>query len=261
MENFEYTKEFWNNLNQLVKDNEIIIDRPKGSSHPKYKKIIYEIDYGYIKNTNAMDGNEIDVFKGSLNNKNVNTIICTVDLLKKDIEIKILICCTEIEKERAYNFLNNSDYMKAILIKKEVSLNNKKREIIKVKEGTNFLNIYELLEDCIYEPNEEKVKNILLKHQNGEITLFGYYLDDKIIGIIGVQNNSNNIQVSNFAIHPEYRGKKIGSELMDYIMKLNKTIILETDDDAVVFYRKYGFICEEFNDEKKGKRYSCKYFQ
>ena len=261
MENFEYTKEFWNNLNQLIKDNEIIIDRPKGSNHPKYKNIVYEIDYGYIKNTKAMDGNEIDVFKGSLNNKNVNTIICTIDLLKKDIEIKVLICCTEIEKEIVYKFLNSSEYMKAILIKKEILLNNKKKEIIEVKKDTNFQNIYELLEDCIYEPNEEKVKNILYKHQIGEITLFGYYLDDKIIGVIGVQNISDNIQISNFAIHPEYRGMKIGSELMDYIKKQNKTIILETDDDAVVFYRKYGFICEEFIDKRKGKRYSCKYIQ
>jgi inorganic pyrophosphatase len=90
MENLmDYDNEFWEYLNKLVMENEIIIDRPKGTKHPKYSDIVYELDYGYIKNTKAIDGDEIDVFKGSLQNKNVNTIICTIDLLKHDIEISV----------------------------------------------------------------------------------------------------------------------------------------------------------------------------
>jgi inorganic pyrophosphatase len=103
-------------LNKLVSENEIIIDRPKGTRHPKFNNMVYELDYGYIKNTKAMDGKEIDVFIGSLHNKNVNKIICTVDLLKKDIEIKILIGCTISEIEKVYSFLNNSEYMKALIL-------------------------------------------------------------------------------------------------------------------------------------------------
>jgi inorganic pyrophosphatase len=119
MENLmDYDNEFWEYLNKLVMENEIIIDRPKGSKHPKYSDMVYELDYGYIKNTKAIDGNEIDVFKGSLHNKNVNTIICTIDLLKRDIEIKLLIGCTVSEIQKVYNFLNNSNYMRAIIIKK-----------------------------------------------------------------------------------------------------------------------------------------------
>jgi inorganic pyrophosphatase len=116
----DYNNDFWEYLNKLVMENEIIIDRPKGTRHPKFDNMIYELDYGYIKNTKAMDGNEIDVFKGSLHNKNVNKIICTIDLLKKDIEIKILIGCTVFEVEKVYNFLNNSEYMKALVIEKNI---------------------------------------------------------------------------------------------------------------------------------------------
>lgn len=38
------------------------IDRPKNSVHPKYREIIYPINYGYIENTISGDGEEIDVY-------------------------------------------------------------------------------------------------------------------------------------------------------------------------------------------------------
>ena len=44
-----------------------------------------------------MDGAGIDVWVGS-REKQVDAIMCTVDLIKKDSEIKILIGCTEEEK-------------------------------------------------------------------------------------------------------------------------------------------------------------------
>lgn len=34
-------KEFWNALDELVSNSEIVIDRPKGTSHPKYPDFIY----------------------------------------------------------------------------------------------------------------------------------------------------------------------------------------------------------------------------
>jgi len=114
----EYDNAFWEYLENIIKNNGVIIDRPKGTRHPKYNDMIYVIDYGYIKNTKSMDGGGIDVFIGTDNNKYIDTIICVIDLLKKDSEIKILIGCTEEEKIEVYNFLNNSNYMKAIMIKR-----------------------------------------------------------------------------------------------------------------------------------------------
>ncbi len=109
--------EFWTAIDELVKNSEIVIDRPKGSSHPKYKEFIYQIDYGYLKNTSSMDGMGIDVWVGSAG-KNVDAIMCTVDLMKKDSEIKILIGCTEEEKEIVYKTHNDTQFMKGILIRR-----------------------------------------------------------------------------------------------------------------------------------------------
>ena len=42
-------REFWKTLDELVADSIIVIDRPKGTAHPKYPDFIYKIDYGYLK--------------------------------------------------------------------------------------------------------------------------------------------------------------------------------------------------------------------
>lgn len=40
----------------------VIIDRPLGSFHPKYKDIYYPINYGYIEGIMAPDGEEQDAY-------------------------------------------------------------------------------------------------------------------------------------------------------------------------------------------------------
>ncbi len=109
--------EFWAAIDKLVSESEIIIDRPKGSSHPKFPDFIYRVDYGYLKNTSSMDGGGIDVWVGS-GKREVCAVMCIVDLMKKDSEIKILIGCTEEEKNIVYDTHNETESMKGILIER-----------------------------------------------------------------------------------------------------------------------------------------------
>lgn len=80
--------------------------------------MIYPVDYGYLERTTSMDDSGIDIWIGSQTKKNLDTILCIIDRLKKDSEIKILLGCTEEEKEVIYNFSNNK-YMSALLIKRD----------------------------------------------------------------------------------------------------------------------------------------------
>lgn len=112
-----YNAEFWYALDELMNHSEIVIDRPKGSSHPKYPEFIYQVDYGYLKNTSSMDGGGIDIWLGSGERK-IDAIMCIVDLMKKDSEIKILIGCTEEEKSIVYETHNETQFMKGILIRR-----------------------------------------------------------------------------------------------------------------------------------------------
>lgn len=111
------SSEFWKALDDLLENSEIVIDRPKGTSHPKYPDFIYKVDYGYLKNTSSMDGAGIDVWVGS-GDKIIDAIMCIIDLMKRDSEIKILIGCTEDEKRIIYQTHNETEYMKGILIRR-----------------------------------------------------------------------------------------------------------------------------------------------
>jgi inorganic pyrophosphatase len=93
---------FWKAMTELLTTSVIIIDRPKGSTHPRYGEAVYPLDYGYLENTTSSDGGGIDVWIGSLNSamdqgntKILTGILCTFDTLKRDAEIKLLIGCTK----------------------------------------------------------------------------------------------------------------------------------------------------------------------
>ena len=95
---------FWHEISELVKTNQIVIDRPKDSAHPRYPKFFYPLDYGYLENTTASDGSGIDVWLGSRNDKMLTGILCTFDTLKRDMEIKILLGCTNDDLQLIQKF-------------------------------------------------------------------------------------------------------------------------------------------------------------
>ena len=84
---------FWTKLDRLVAGGAIRIDRPAGSAHPRYPSFIYPLDYGYLEGVGSSDGNDLDVWVGSLPGGAVTAILCTVDLAKRDVEVKILLGC------------------------------------------------------------------------------------------------------------------------------------------------------------------------
>ena len=118
MKKTKYDQSFWRALDILLKSCEVIIDRPKGAQHPRYPDCIYPLDYGYLKGTLSLDNSGIDIWKGSNNKNSINGILCTIDLHKKDSEIKILIDCNQEEKGKILDFHNEKD-MHAILIDRE----------------------------------------------------------------------------------------------------------------------------------------------
>ncbi len=109
---------FWAAAGQLVATSEIVIDRPKGSTHPSHPEAIYPVAYGYLKGTSASDGEGIDVWVGSLEPGNISGVVCTFDLRKRDAELKLLLGCTSREEYQILSFLNKGE-MAAILVAKD----------------------------------------------------------------------------------------------------------------------------------------------
>lgn len=81
---------YWRILDELVSTSTIVIDGPRGTSHPQYPDSVYPVDYGYLRDTESMDGDGIDVWVGTAS-CGIDAIICVADLVKRDSEIKILI--------------------------------------------------------------------------------------------------------------------------------------------------------------------------
>ena len=110
--------EFWNAPDRLLQESQIVIDRPKGSTHPRFPHVCYPMNYGYLAGTASMDGDGTDLWRGSLQTQTADAVICTVDLMKRDSEIKLMLGCTEEEKRIILDFQNDSPYMKGILIQR-----------------------------------------------------------------------------------------------------------------------------------------------
>lgn len=106
--------EFWAALDRLATECQVVIDRARGSAHPRYPDLIYPLDYGYLAGTSAGDGAGIDVWVGSLASRAVTGVICTVDLHKRDAELKVLLGCTPAEARRLQAF--HSDGAQAALL-------------------------------------------------------------------------------------------------------------------------------------------------
>lgn len=101
---------FWIAMMKLLASRPLVIDRPKGSRHPRYEDMIYPFDYGYLADTTSGDGGGIDVWLGSLtmkekdNPRTLTGILCTFDTLKRDAEIKLLVDCSREDILTIRNF-------------------------------------------------------------------------------------------------------------------------------------------------------------
>jgi inorganic pyrophosphatase len=100
--------EFWDYLDRLVEECPVVIDRPRGSIHPRYPKLIYPLAYGYLEGSTSVDGGGIDVFVGQEGGTRICGMMCTVDLHKLDAEIKLLLGCTEADIRMIFEWLNGA---------------------------------------------------------------------------------------------------------------------------------------------------------
>jgi len=86
--------------------------------------------------------------------------------------------------------------------------------------------------------------------EEAENTLATYFVakeDDKIVGYGGIWNVSGEGQITNIAVHPDYRKKGIASEILKALIEnvgLCEKIFLEVRESnlaAICLYEKHGF--------------------
>ncbi|MFK4947405.1 ribosomal-protein-alanine N-acetyltransferase [Lactococcus garvieae] len=69
-------------------------------------------------------------------------------------------------------------------------------------------------------------------------------VDDEVVGFLAVQVVMEEMEITNLAVKPEFRSKKIASALMDQINNFSGTLFLEVRKSnklAQNLYKKYNF--------------------
>ena len=131
--------------------------------------------------------------------------------------------------------------------------------IIDIKSSICENRIYELLAPSVFNPTEERLLNRAKKYQEDENTnIYACKDNGEYKGIVVFEILNNSATILDIAVKPEYQGQGIGSKLIDFIFNSFNvdSIIAETDDDAIGFYKKYGFTVADTKVKFDVKRYS-----
>ena len=100
-------------------------------------------------------------------------------------------------------------------------------------------------DDCLNEPymSEQELGE---EFSNG-VHMFGFELNNKLVGVIGVQKIKDVVLIRHAYTSTLHQGKGIGSSLLEYLLKQNQNSRLlvgtwKKASWAIRFYEKFGFI-------------------
>lgn len=132
--------------------------------------------------------------------------------------------------------------------------------ICDIKEIITEPDILKLLAPSVYNPTEERLLNRANKYKEDEnVNIYACKEDGKYKGIVIFKIVNNSATILDIAVKPDYQGRGIGSKLIDFIFNSfnAQNITAETDDDAIGFYKKYGFTVADTKVKFDTKRYTC----
>ena len=87
----------------------------------------------------------------------------------------------------------------------------------------------------------------LINEFSDKVRMFGYHNNNKLIGVIGIQEVKDVILIRHAYTLTSYQGQGTGSALLEYLLKKNQNsrLLLGTWRNAIWairFYEKFGFI-------------------
>ena len=100
-------------------------------------------------------------------------------------------------------------------------------------------------DDCWHEPYMSEQE--LIDEFNNGVRMYGYHDNNKLIGVIGVQEVNDVILIRHAYTLISYQNKGTGSAMLEYLLKKNQNSRLlvgtwKNAEWAIRFYKKFGFI-------------------
>jgi N-acetylglutamate synthase-like GNAT family acetyltransferase len=97
-------------------------------------------------------------------------------------------------------------------------------------------------------------------YRSGEWTFVGWQEENAVVACAGAERlDGDTIGIRSIAVEPAWRHRGLGRTLLDALAEhMDATrIVAETDDDAVDFYRRCGFVIEDAPAKFGRARYWC----
>ena len=100
-------------------------------------------------------------------------------------------------------------------------------------------------DDCWHEPYMSKHE--LIDEFKDGVRMYGYHDNNKLIGVIGIQEVKDVILIRHAYTLISYQNKGTGSAMLEYLLKKNQNSRLlvgtwKNAEWAIRFYKKFGFI-------------------
>ncbi len=120
--------------------------------------------------------------------------------------------------------------------------------------------IYSLLMPSVYEATTQKLRTRAQKYFDSPNTYVYTFLEDgEHMGIVVFSKSASVATICDIAVKNQHTGKGIGRKMIEYICNnFNvSSIVAETDDEAVGFYKKCGFDVTVTKSNFDINRYIC----
>ena len=117
---------------------------------------------------------------------------------------------------------------------------------------------------CMYHPHKDKIREKALSYGKDPcVHAFAAREAGAYLGLVILrEGNEGDWEILGIAVLPAYRKQGIATALLDYARRSLpvQRLAAETDDDAVGFYRRYGFAVRSLGERYPGTvRYLCIY--
>lgn len=118
-----------------------------------------------------------------------------------------------------------------------------------------------LLSYSMYHPTADRIKERIAWYRASDVRLYACLEEGAYLGLIAYRLCELTAIILDIAVHEHARGRGVGSFLIDGLLYESNAacVLAETDDDAIGFYRRYGFSIEDFQTKVDCKRYVCRY--
>ena len=161
--------------------------------------------------------------------------------------------CDELPKKIQWN-PNVIEYLT------ELSCKYKNKPMFQdIKQRITEPEVGKIISYASFEGSTEGIAKEAEKYLSSDtLNFYGWVEDVEVVGICGYEVHGNKVEIHLISVAEDRQRKGVGGAMVTALQEMyGIPLEAETDDDAVEFYRKCGFITTVFQHPKKGKRHTC----